>query len=66
MKLELVGSLVGIAGFVILGMTVGWLAALGVFIMLWGNNIERGVSLNKKIRALYKLTFSKIKDECVK
>ena len=52
---QLIGPAIGIAGFVIVGLNVGWLAALGIFIMLWGNNIERSLKLNIKMRALYHL-----------
>lgn len=31
----------GIGGAILIGMTTSWWAALGVFLMLFGNNIDR-------------------------
>jgi len=29
-----------IAGFIIIGVTVHWWAAVGVFLFVWGNNVQ--------------------------
>lgn len=38
-KQDIMQLSLGITGILILGFTVGFLPALGVFLMLWGNNI---------------------------
>ena len=38
---EIVGMLVGFTGFVIVGINGYWWIAIGVFLMLFGNNLER-------------------------
>lgn len=40
-KSRLLGSLIGIAGFVLLVVALGWAVGIGVLLMIWGNNIER-------------------------
>jgi len=40
---KLIGALIGIAGLVMLGFSVGLLGAAGVFFFVWGNNLERKV-----------------------
>lgn len=35
------GAVVGLGGFIIVGLTGNWLLALGVLVMIWGNNMER-------------------------
>lgn len=42
MKFErIMAMIIGLAGFAILWMALGWLPALGVLLCLWGNNWER-------------------------
>lgn len=36
-KFELVGIAFGLVGVGCIGFTAGWLAALGVFLMMWGD-----------------------------
>jgi len=31
---------VGVVGLILVGIDAGWLTALGVFLMLWGNNLR--------------------------
>lgn len=40
LNLKAVAVALGVAGFVVIGMTAGWLPAFGVFLCLWGNNID--------------------------
>ena len=40
-SMQTVGALSGIAGFCIVGYFGSWLVAIGVFIMIFGNNVER-------------------------
>ena len=35
------GAIVGIAGFIIVGIWANWLVAIGIFLMLFGNNLEK-------------------------
>ena len=32
-----------ITGFILIGLYSNWMVALGIFLFLWGNNIERGM-----------------------
>lgn len=41
MTTKLIGSALGVAGLVLLAVYVNWQAALAVFLMLAGNNLER-------------------------
>lgn len=47
-----------ISGFIIIGINVGWWAAIGVFLFCWGNNVQMSDNykqyLKKKLeRGLY-------------
>ena len=33
------GIVLGVGGVMLIGVTVSWWAALGVFLVIWGNNI---------------------------
>ena len=35
------GTTLGVTGFVIIGMTAGWLPALGIFLLLTGEEINK-------------------------
>lgn len=48
MKRDFIGALVGIAGLIVIGIGAGWLSALGVFLMIYGNNLQFG---NKEVRS---------------
>ena len=41
MILAAVGLIIGSIGITIIIKTIGWLAALGIFLLLWGNNISQ-------------------------
>jgi hypothetical protein len=36
---KVLGATMGIAGFVCVGYFFSWVLAVGVFLMLWGNNL---------------------------
>jgi len=40
-------SLLSIAGYLIIGFYAGWMPALGVFIAIWGNNLQQSVRADK-------------------
>lgn len=40
-KALILGAFLGIAGLVILGVSTSWWASLGVFLMLFGSNLEQ-------------------------
>lgn len=40
-KLQIFGALSSITGFCVIGYLSSWWVAIGVFIMLFGNNVER-------------------------
>ena len=48
MKAAITGIALTILGLVIVGMLDGWYDALGVFILLWGNNIDSNFKYQKK------------------
>lgn len=39
--IRIFGSIVGVTGFVALGLHVSWWAAFGVLLMIFGNNLEK-------------------------
>ena len=39
--LTAVALIIGTIGITIIIKTIGWLAALGIFLLLWGNNISQ-------------------------
>ena len=40
-KFQTIGFVAGVTGFCMVGFGVSWLAASGVFVMLFANNIEQ-------------------------
>ena len=41
MKREIIGLMIGAAGLGLVAWSAGWIAALGVFLALGGNNVEQ-------------------------
>jgi len=35
------GCAIGLVGITLVWLAAGWMAAIGVFLMIWGNNVER-------------------------
>jgi len=51
-KLSGYAVLFGLIGFSIITYKLGWLVSLGLFIVLWGQNIEIRLNLNNTIRRI--------------
>jgi len=51
-KLRIRSVLLGILGFSIITYKLGWLVSLGLYIVLWGQNIEIRLNLNNTIRRI--------------
>jgi hypothetical protein len=41
-RVQLIGTVIGAVGFALVIVNAGWLAALGVFLALWGYGIQLG------------------------
>lgn len=39
--IQLGGIAIGVTGFILLSWQTSWIAALSVFLLLWGNNLEQ-------------------------
>jgi hypothetical protein len=42
MKRDIYGAVIGLSGLLLVGFNTGWLVALGIFLMLFGNNLQYG------------------------
>lgn len=45
MKLAILEMVIGVGGFVLLGLTVSWWGAVGVYLMIFGNNIGHSTKM---------------------
>ena len=53
MKVAILGMLLGAGGFILIGLNGSWLVAIGVYLMVWGNNVNipSMIRVNEKIEA---------------
>ena len=35
------GIIISIIGFFMVGMSTGWITSMGIFLILWGHNVEK-------------------------
>lgn len=38
--MRIIGAVIAIVGFIVVGLAANWFAAFGLFLFVWGNNIE--------------------------